>query len=162
MESSIQTLRFPLINTFTRQFFDKKINDINVRFLYDSGAKIPVWCTGIKKFLKAYPDAKKIDGGCSISGFGKGKERAEVYCIPEFSLVDDDTEYLINNLVIAILTKPYIGCDFLISEAMVSKVDTMTARMGKKELSIICENREYNCTAKRVGVDVKDIAVWMQ
>ena len=43
--------------------------------MYDSGARVPVWCTGHNLLLKAYPDAIKTDLSGSISGFGTGSEQ---------------------------------------------------------------------------------------
>ena len=162
MDLLIQTLVFPLINRYSRQFFDLKYNDVSVRFLYDSGAKMPVWCRGTKKFMAAFPEAEKFDMICKISGFGKGREKADVYMIPKFCLYAGNKAFVIERLVVALLDKPYIGCDFLISETMFSKVDSFTYRREKRELHIVGENRLYHCTARQQGDEVVDIAVWVQ
>ena len=162
MDLSIQTLVFPLINRYSRQFFELECNDIFVRFLYDSGAKMPVWCRGTGKFMIAFPEAEKLDMNCRISGFGKGREKAEAYMIPSFCLDDGSKKFVIERLVVALLDKPYIGCDFLISETMFSKVDTFTYRREKRELHIVGEDRPYYCTARQQGTEVIDITVWAQ
>ena len=65
-------------------------------------------------------------------------------------------------MVVALLDKSYIGCDFLISETMFSKVDTFTYRREKRELHIVGEGRLYHCTVRKHGNEVLDIAVWTQ
>ena len=99
---------------------------------------------------------------CQISGFGKGREKAEAYMIPEFCLNDGNKVFEIERLVVALLDKPYIGCDFLISETMFSKVDSFTYRREKRELHLIGEDRLYHCTARQQGEEVIDITVWTQ
>ena len=58
MDLSIQTLVFPLINRYSRQFFELEYNDVFVRFLYDSGAKMPVWCRGLEKFMESFSEQR--------------------------------------------------------------------------------------------------------
>ncbi len=157
-----RTLEFPLINRYSRQFFDLTVNEINVRFLYDSGAKIPVWCSGTDKFLKSFPGAEKLDGGCQITGFGKGKESADAYSIPVFALDDGKKKFEIEKLVVALLLKPFIGCDFIISETMFTKTDTFSYRREKRELHLICDDKVYHCSAIRRDQEIKDISVWTQ
>ena len=69
---------------------------------------------------------------------------------------------VINNLSVVVLFKPNIGCDFLLSETMVSKMDTFTYRRGKKELHIVSDKSEYNCTARKNNGELIDIAIWVQ
>ena len=162
MESSIQTLALPLINKYSRQFFNQTVNQIDVRFLYDSGAKMPVWCSSVTKFMEVFTDASRLKESCMISGFGKGRENADVYMIPCFEIRDGDIRYQIERLVIAILPKPYMGCDFLISETMFAKIDTFSYRMRKRELHLMFEDRPYRCTARKLKGEILDISVWSQ
>ena len=162
MDLSIQTLVFPLINRYSRQFFEIDYYGVTVRYLYDSGAKMPVWCTGRNKFLQAFPDAAKMNEHCSISGFGKGIEQADVYVIPDFVISDGNSQYEIERLVVAMLMKPHIGCDFLISETMFSKIDSFSYRRKKRQLHLVGENRPYQCTTRKNGDRILDISVWTQ
>ncbi len=123
---------------------------------------MPVWTSGEGKFIEAFPEALKLEGECKISGFGKGRESARVYVIPLFSIEDGNGRFEIERLVIALLQKPYIGCDFLISETMFSKIDSLSFRREKRELHLICENRKYQCTARKNGNEILDISVWVQ
>ena len=55
MGSSTQTLIFPLTNRSVRQVFDYETDTVAYRLMYDSGARIPVWCSDVEFFLKAFP-----------------------------------------------------------------------------------------------------------
>ena len=162
MGSSTQTLIFPLTNRSVRQVFDYETDTVAYRLMYDSGARIPVWCSDVEFFLKAFPEAKKAEITAKVTGFGKEAETASVYIIPKYTLNDGNTEIVINNLSVVVLFKPNIGCDFLLSETMVSKMDTFTYRRGKKELHIVSDKSEYNCTTRKNSGELIDIAIWVQ
>ncbi len=123
---------------------------------------MPVWCTGSVKLLSAFPNAEKMDYICKISGFGRDIEPAEVYMIPDFKLNTENGSYSINRLHIASLEKPHIGCDFVISETMFSKIDTFSYRREKRELHLVCESKDYHCSARRMDKEILDISVWSQ
>ena len=157
-----QTLVFPLTNRSARQVFDYETSTAQIRFMYDTGARVPVWCSDESFLTVAYPDAYRTAMVGRVSGFGKGTENSLVYCIPRFVLSDGIREFVIKDLLVAVLFKPQIGCDFLISETMFSKTDTFTFRRKKKELHILAENKEFHCTAKSADNELLDIAVWSQ
>lgn len=130
--------------------------------MYDSGARMPVWCTGDELLCKAYPDAKKTDLFCNVTGFGTGSENGHVYLVPEFVVSDGVSRYVIHNLCIISMLKPNIGCDLLISETMFAKADTTTMRREKRELQIIYEDREFYCTPIRRDGTMIDVTIWTQ
>ena len=74
---------------------------------------------------KLFHNRKKTSLIAHISGFGQGTEDALVYTIPEFVLSDGKRSFIIENLPVVILSKPQIGCDFIISETMVEKGDRL-------------------------------------
>ena len=74
MGSQDQILSFPLTNTQSRQVFRYLTSNGSILMMYDSGAKIPVWCSGADVFADMYPEAKKTKYHCEISGFGKQTE----------------------------------------------------------------------------------------
>ncbi len=79
MELQDQVLRFPLTNVLSRQIFEYQINGCNVMIMYNSGTQIPVLCRSEELFCRVFPDAKKTDFYCDISGFGREVERSNVY-----------------------------------------------------------------------------------
>ena len=160
MELLTRTLTFPLIKTSSRLSFRYKINDVPIRFMYDSGAKVPTWCSSENLFLKTYTNAFKTTLIANISGFGKGIEKAPVYTIPRFSLVDKENNYVINNLQIVVLHKPSIDCDFILSENMFCKTNFHIYRINGKELQIEFSDKEFYCTPMKNNKDLQDISIW--
>ena len=163
MGSSMQTLSFPLTNRYSRLIFQYGIGTHSYTFMYDSGASVPVWCTGEDLLLRAFPDAQKTPYTCHVTGFGKGEETGSVYCLPTFTLrTEDGAAFVIRNLLLITMSKPFIGCDFLISETMLSKTDTMIYRTQERRIQIDFEDKEYHCTGKLLGQKLLDISVWAQ
>ena len=164
MELQDQVLRFPLTNVLSRQIFEYQINGWNVLMMYDSGAQIPVWCRSEEFFCKVFPNAKKTDFYCEISGFGRETERSNVYIIPLFELSGKDVSFKIKNLLVAALFKPFIGCDLLLSETMFSKTDTLTTRRGRRELRVSYTkmDRPFICSAMSRNKEAIGISVWIE
>ena len=75
----MRTLVLKLFNRKNRPSVSYFSNGIEVSALLDSGAETPVWCTGEKRFLRAYPDAVKQQWDSEIRGFGEGSERGSVF-----------------------------------------------------------------------------------
>ena len=157
-------LLFPLTNQQSRLLFEYDTGNAVITMMYDSGAQIPVWCTGEDVLSSAYPDAVRTDYYCLVSGFGKDAEKSPIFIIPRFQLSDSIHSYTIRNLYIAALMKPSIGCDLLISETMLSKTDTTIIRRGERSLRIDFSDldRDYQCTALRREKDLRGIAVWTE
>lgn len=162
MESLMQTLVFPLTNRSVRQVFDYDTGTASIRFMYDSGARVPVWCSDVDFFRMAFPNAVKSGIKARITGFGTGGEMAEVFFVPKFELSKGEGEIVIERLPVVVLFKPQIGCDFIISETMVSKMDTFTFRYNKKELHMVTYKNKYICTSKRNNNELIDVSVWTQ
>lgn len=144
----MRTLALQLYNRKNRPTFSYTSNNEEVTALFDSGAEAPVWCTGEKGFVAAYPDAKKLEEETKIFGFGKEAEMAAVYIIPDFSLTDGNEVYRIKNLQVAVCYHPLIGCDFVMSDTMFFKADTYIHRIGKKQIEVFFEKDQYRCAVK--------------
>ena len=137
MDLSEQILSLKLLNYRERPFYACSMNDEDVTMLFDSGASTPVWCMGEKKLKRVYPEAIDKNEECFVSGFGKEAVEGKVYTIPVFILSDERVVYQINNLQIAVCRNPAIGCDFVLSDTMFSKADTMIRRRKEKALEFV-------------------------
>lgn len=147
MVQSKQTLSFKLINSRTRPFISYYSENREVLALIDTGALTPIWCMGVKSFLKAYPNAIHKSGEtCHISGFGQTPIIGKTYIIPRFVLQDTNASYVILNLQVAVCRHPQIGCDFVLSDTMFSKTDMCIIRRGKKRLVLHYDQNSYQCT----------------
>ncbi len=145
----MRTLVLQLYNRKNRPSFMYTSNGLDVTALMDSGAETPVWCTGERKVIKAYPEAVKLKWKAQIRGFGQKYEKASVYIIPRFSIKTPDEEYNIINLQIAVCNHSQIGYDFVMSDTMFSKTNTYINRLGKKYMEIYFEKDVYQCASKR-------------
>lgn len=100
-------LDFPLIN------FDRTIvnaysnNGFTVTSLLDTGSYIPVWCARKEDFFMIYSKAYYSGYVTLIGGFGKGKETAPIYIIPDFVFSDGTNTVHYKNFAIALLEKSF-------------------------------------------------------
>ena len=154
----MRTLRLELFRKLDRPVFSYYSNDVEIMALLDSGSYAPVWCAGEDDFLKAYPHAMKQSWDAEISGFGVGAEKSLVYVIPEFELTNGTTIYRINNLYLAVCDHPMIGCDFVMSDTMFSKTNTLINRLGDKWAEFQFEKDSYHCAVRRGAGAFKIVA----
>ncbi len=157
----MRTLVLRLFNRKDRPTFLYEVNGEEVIALFDTGASAPVWCSGEKGFVAAYPDAKKLDVKTKIFGFGKEAEMASVYVIPDFLLSDENESYHIQNLQVAVCYHPLIGCDFVLSDTMFSKADTFIHRIGEKRIEVFYDKDVFQCAVKS-GAETFSIVTFSQ
>lgn len=109
------------------------INGIAMDALLDTGAMIPVWCSGETDLLNIYPNARKLNCAYILHGFGKGYEIADVYTIPDFILSDGKSTIHYINFIIAVANKDF-SFDMVLSYTMFNKmnvsINTFTNRNG--------------------------------
>ena len=161
MDQSERILSLKLLNTRDRPFISYIRNNEEIIAMMDTGALTPVWCMGVDKFTRSYPDAIKKNKKCNISGFGHDPIIGEVFVIPEFILGKDTVEYRITDLQVAVCNHPKIGCDFVLSDTMFSHADTLFFRRGVKHVDIVFDKDQYHCTA-RYENDRFTVVTWAQ
>ncbi|MBQ9513145.1 MAG: hypothetical protein IJR58_08120 [Lachnospiraceae bacterium] len=146
MVSQTKKVSFKLSKRLSRPFFDYDTGTEMISVLFDTGANIPIWCTGEALLLSAYPDAHRINQKQIVRGFGKNPESGEVFQIPVFELKDENTAYRLHNLQFIVLDRPEIGCDFLICPGMFAKSDYYVTNRGKKEITFVSDKEDYYFT----------------
>lgn len=73
---------FKLSANFERPCISVKINNFfTISVLFDTGARFPVWTSGVEELKRLFPSAEPICKGCSFSGFG-GTVNADIWCFP--------------------------------------------------------------------------------
>lgn len=119
-------LEFPLnINLYsTRPIFRARINGVVTTCMLDTGADMPVFCKG-KELFEEW--TKDIDGVSPfaeslIGGFGKAAEDVVLYHIPIFHFSDGKNNITYREMKIAVMLKPQIPCDVIISASMLMKM----------------------------------------
>ncbi len=158
MDTSIQTLKLELIKRYDRPSFEYN----EVMYLMDTGAHMPVWCSGEELFLLSFPKAEKTTAITHLSGFGSGQIDAVIYRIPEFALGDNKTgRYMIRNLFVAVADYDRIGFDFILSATMFAKAD-YTISNAEKTLVICYDKEVFEFTPIMAGDSIEKITVWAQ
>lgn len=119
-------LTFPLNITLDspRPIFAANINGIDIRCMLDTGADIPVFCKGTELFLeitKGFNGVSEFQKS-SVGGFGKAAEVTTLWNIEDFKLSDKNDCIRYKNLKIAVLEKPRIPCDIILSASMFMKM----------------------------------------
>lgn len=122
-------LCFPLnINLFSpRPIFKAKINGMVTTCMLDTGADIPVFCKGIELFEEWTRSMSGVETfkDSTIGGFGKGTEHTVLHTIPIFQLSDGRNIITYNNMKIAVMLKPKIPCDLILSASLFMKMKYM-------------------------------------
>lgn len=123
--------------------------------LIDTGARVPVWCSGEHLLKTYYPMSIRQNAVFILRGFGKGYEISPVYLIPEFILSDGKQSIHYRNMFIAITNRDFTF-DMILSYNMFNKmnisIDTFTNRNGTHNvapnLKIVSPKEMYNVRYK--------------
>lgn len=120
-------------NTYGITIIKTKLNNTALRCLIDTGARIPVWCSGEDELKAQFPQCVKMDAVFLLSGFGKEYEFATVYCIPNFILSDGKSKIYYHNMVVAVVNRDF-SFDMILSYSIFNKmnvsINTFTNRNG--------------------------------
>lgn len=135
-------LKFPLNIKLDspRPIFNAYINGISFRCMLDTGADIPVFCKGILIFEEF---VKKMDGvskfkSIAVGGFGKTDESAMLWNMDPFILSDSKGNIEYKGMKIAVMDKPNIPCDMILSASMFMKM----------RYTIDCSSKKHCLTIK--------------
>lgn len=138
-------LTFPLNITLEspRPIFKAFINEFPIKCMLDTGADMPVFCKGEALFTEL---SGKMGGATrfrssSIGGFGKHDEHAMLWNMDEFVLSDKKESILYKGMKIALLDKPRIPCDMILSASMLMKMKYSIDCSSKKHTLTIAADR---------------------
>lgn len=141
-------LKFPLNITLDspRPIFKAFINGTAMKCMLDTGADMPVFCKGTKLFkelAKGMGETSEFKES-SIGGFGKADESTILWHINDFILSDRHSHIVYKGLKIAVLNKPNIPCDMILSASMFMKMKyTIDCSSKKHTLTIIADKDTY-------------------
>lgn len=141
-------LKFPLNITLysPRPIFTAHINNIPFRCMLDTGADIPVFCKGtelFKELTKGMGNVSEFKDS-SIGGFGKQEETAMLWNMETFVLSDMKNALTYRNMKVAVMSKPNIPCDIILSASIFMKMRyTIDCSKSKHMLSIMAEKDIY-------------------
>lgn len=141
-------LFFPLNITLDspRPIFKAHINGIPLKCMLDTGADVPVFCKGKRLFEEL---VKGMDGVSEykktfIGGFGKAVESTMLWNMDNFILSDNNNSIIYKGLKIAVLDKPKIPCDMILSASMFMKMKyVIDCSLKKHSLTILAGKDTY-------------------
>ena len=116
--------------------------------LIDTGADMPVWCRSVKIFLKAFPNAQKLNYRFVLTGFGGDKELpmvevTDVYMIPEFIFGSKNDNIICRGMLVAMSKRRGIGADLVLPYTMFEKSRiTIDGMIAPRKLEITIRNNE--------------------
>ena len=127
-----------------RPIFKAYINQIPFRCMLDTGADIPVFCKGALLFEKF---AEKMDGVSpfkmlTVGGFGKTVEQAMLWNIDRFLLSDKECNIEYRGMKVAVMDKPSIPCDMILSASMFMKMKYTIDCFSRRHLLTIEADRK--------------------
>lgn len=141
-------LKFPLNITLysPRPIFKAYINGIPIKCMLDTGADIPVFCKGtllFEEFAKEMRCVSKFKSS-SIGGFGKMDESTMLWNFNEFVFSDKNNSIVYKGMKIAVINKPNIPCDMILSSSMFMKMKyTIDCSSTKHCLTIVTDRDIY-------------------
>lgn len=163
MALSTNVVKFPLSKRFVRPFFSYDTGTEEITMLFDSGANVPVWCSGKDLLYSAYDEVQETTYFQEIRGFGKQPEAGQIFKLPRFVLKSDNQQYVLHNLYLVLLDRPEIGCDFLICPRMFEKSDYLVTNRGQKTISFVSDKEEYYCTpVQNADGSFQKFVVWAE
>ena len=142
---------FPLAKTETKPTFRTEIKGESVKCLFDTGADMPVWCSGIDYLKYLFDGIKEIDGIFLLGGFGEGYSKVSVYEIQGFKL----GSIYYKCLQLAVDDKARFSYDLILSNTMFSKMDYEFRNRDSDSptLRITYDNEIYATGLKRYSKD---------
>lgn len=129
-----------------RPIFKAYINDIPFKCMLDMGADIPVFCKGTSLFgeFVKYMDGVSELKNSTIGGFGKSDESTMLWNMDSFIFSDGNSNIEYKGMKIAVMDKPNIPCDMILSASMLMKMKYIIDCSSRKHtLTIIADKNIY-------------------
>lgn len=143
-------LVFPLNITLysPRPIFKAYVNGFPFRCMLDTGADIPVFCKGaslFSEFIKEMQGVAVTEFKQSrIGDFGKTDESTMLWNMDKFVLSDQRESITYKAMKIAVMNKPKIPCDLILSASILMKMKyTIDCSSDKHELVILADRNTY-------------------
>ena len=110
---------------------------INDKFncMLDTGAAVPVWCSGVPQLLDAFPTAEyKGDLKSILSGFGNGFQVADVYYIPEIEFNNGEGDFVrFTDFYLPVLEKRTFGADLIFPSLMFENASILMTSVSESD-----------------------------
>lgn len=123
---------FPLDAGVVKPIFISLSNNSNKEFqcMLDSGASIPVWCSGEMSVKKVFPKAKLQDKTKYVlGGFGRDFEIANVYYIPAMTLSNGVRSVTFYKTYLPVVNKNRFGADLILPSSFFTNANIVISQM---------------------------------
>lgn len=127
-----------------RPIFKAYVNDIPFKCMLDTGADMPVFCKGNLLFEKLANGMKGISPfkDIAIGGFGKLDEVTTLWNMDDFILSDRTNSICYKGMKIAVMAKPSIPCEMILSASMFMKMKYTVDCSSRKHLLTIESDKD--------------------
>lgn len=152
---------FPLEIDAVKPIFPSLRSMSNKRFrcMLDSGASIPVWCSGKESLKKVFPKADLRDNiKYILGGFGSGFETADVYYVPAMVLYNGERSIVFNKTYLPVVNKDRFGANLILPSSFFKNASITIAQMKslpEKQLILQCHSLWYEMKFTKVRVNDK-------
>lgn len=148
-EEKFRDIEFLLDMRMAKPVFTSWENKYNDSFecMLDSGASIPVWCSGVEHLKLTFPQAElctSLKG--LLSGFGKGFEIVDIYYIPSLVLSNGQHSIVLNRTYLPVVNKDSFGANLILPSAIFKNANIIISQMqslSEKQLILQCHSLWY-------------------
>lgn len=148
-KEDFKEVEFTLAKSKLKPVFMSFGNKTNTGFTYmlDSGASMPVWCSGAELLQRTFPEAlQETDMKSLLSGFGKGVEVADVYYLPKMELYDGSCSIIFQKVYLPIVKRDNFGANLILPSSIFKSANILISQMQplhEKKLVFQCRHLVY-------------------
>lgn len=156
---------FSLMIKRLKPVFASQKNTTNDRFscMLDTGAGIPVWCTGVETLKETFSKAiAKPTLKSVLSGFGIGCEIGEVYYIPSIELSNGKDSVIFKEVYLPVVNKGTFGADLILPSSILKNCNILLSqneKIRKKELFFQGRSLQFKMNYTKRRLSFEDVAV---
>lgn len=138
-------VRFPLAKSKLKPIFLSLTEEGNVQFvtMLDSGAMIPVWCSGARWLLKVFPEAiLRTDIKAILGGFGTEIDVTDVYYVPEIRIYNGKQSLVFRQCYLPVVDRKSFGASLILPSSIFKQTNIIISQMepfAEKQLIFQCK-----------------------
>lgn len=148
-DESMNEIEFLLDEEYLKPVFMSLENQTRKGFtcMLDSGASMPVWCSGATLLQRTFPEAMhETDMKSLLSGFGNGLEIADVYYIPKMELYDGSCSIVFQKVYLPVVKRDNFGANLILPSSVFKNANILISQMQplhEKKLFFQCRHLIY-------------------
>lgn len=146
----LEQIKFELDEDYLKPVFTSLPCSTNDQFkcMLDSGAGIPVWCTGKDSLIRTFPTAVCRDSYKNLlGGFGAVFQAVKVYYIPKIEFSNGDTSIIFEDFYLPVSVKRNFGVDLILPTSIIKESKIILSQIDiqhqGKTLELQCSTRYF-------------------